>query len=199
MPVNATRMNLEMKQITAVPANAFSQCLHLVELIMNNNLITYVDEDAFTGTRISIINMNSNQLTAVPDLSVIKETLINLYMKHNKITDINNVMLLTNLEILLIGENSISSMDTDLLAALPSLNTFGLYDNHVVSLDVFLTATQNKRMTIYIGGNPIVQNCTCNLKNTLQQLNKKLDFIGSCQVGTFTMSIQDLRAESMCL
>ncbi|ELT88545.1 hypothetical protein CAPTEDRAFT_48417, partial [Capitella teleta] len=114
IPINVTHLLLDTNQISSVPANSFSECLQLISLILNSNRISYVDGNAFTGTVIVALNLNYNELTAVPDLSSIEQTLKTLYIQRNRISNINNATFPGNLRFLYLGRNYISSFNSNL-------------------------------------------------------------------------------------
>ncbi|ELT93097.1 hypothetical protein CAPTEDRAFT_201048, partial [Capitella teleta] len=79
--------------------------LNFIEL--NDNAIVIIESGCFRGTVLRRIELQSNQLTAFPDLSEVKDTIEIIRLQNNKITQISReeIAHLTNVTIINLSNN----------------------------------------------------------------------------------------------
>lgn len=84
-----TEIYLSNNQLTTILSGAFSSFTSLSICDLSTNQITFVHPDAFAKTPLVKLKLNFNQLTSLPDVSVVGPTLNILEVYNNRITDIS--------------------------------------------------------------------------------------------------------------
>ncbi len=112
---NLTRLRLENNYISCLDSDSFSTTEGLGYLSIAHNRLTAIDNSTFCGTRLVSINLASNNLTDVPNLSCIGGTLQNLKLNNNLIQrlDRSSFVKLFKLETLSLEKNTIHYIDPD--------------------------------------------------------------------------------------
>ncbi len=110
---NLTRLRLENNDICCIDSDTFRATESLSYLNIAHNRLNAIDNSIFCGTRLVSINLASNHLTDVPNLSCIGKTLRNLKLNDNLIQrlDRSSFMKLFELKILSLEKNTIHYID----------------------------------------------------------------------------------------
>ena len=90
IPNNFQKIDLSINLLSTIPSQAFSGYPQLRELNVSHNVLSTIAEDAFKNTQISVLWISDNNLTELPSVSWIKDTLTHLYAHHNRITSIGS-------------------------------------------------------------------------------------------------------------
>ncbi len=102
-------INLENNVISSIDPYIFINMKHLVHLNIAHNQITAIDDGTFCCTSLCSLNLASNNLTDLPNLSCIGGTLKKMKLDNNLITMLNSTSFwkLVELEILSLENNMI--------------------------------------------------------------------------------------------
>ncbi len=106
---------LENISIHSINPDAFGETALLTHLFVAHNKLTGIDSGTFCGTRLASLNLASNNLTYVPDLSCIGGTLLNLTLDGNLIQKLSRASFveLGKLNILSLENNTIHHIEPD--------------------------------------------------------------------------------------
>ena len=77
---------LDSNKISKIEPNAFSAYTRLRCLSIKQNQLQWVSPTAFAGAPVSSLYFDKNKLTCIPDLSVIRTTLQQLFASHNDLS-----------------------------------------------------------------------------------------------------------------
>ena len=134
----STRLFLKQanKGLEVIPANRYSSYSRLQEIDLNNNVIRYVSPSAFNQTDVRIIHLSDNNLQCVPDLTMVRNTLSQLYIRRNVLGECEN--------------------DTCYNVTLPAMRALGLRSNGLKLLPNIVTASVNL-FALYLDQNKFVQ------------------------------------------
>ena len=125
--------------LTTVPANAFSQVsTSLSYLILTNNSISSVHEDAFDGlSALEQLNLTNNYIKVLED-GIFEGTpaLQRIFMEHNLVSVLGEHTFdgPTNLDVIYLPFNRVSSIHKDTFDGLTALTDLNLQDNRISSL-----------------------------------------------------------------
>lgn len=122
IPVNVEKIDLEGNLLSAIPAECFSRYLNLTTVILTNNKIADISEDAFLGLpRMNTLFLSNNLLKQVPAIKDLEETLRSFYLGSNAIQDGGTVSLrkYVKLSHLDLSNNLLSVMPTDFSSDAP--------------------------------------------------------------------------------
>ena len=86
-------IHLQGNDIVRLEAGEFSIYENLTELSLQKNLINYIADDGFSGTKLAILSLSANKLTTFPTLTSISATLTTLKLKNNYISVIDQALL----------------------------------------------------------------------------------------------------------
>ena len=122
-----TILCLDENSITHINNYAFSNLPSLTKLSICCNGIIFVADHAFQGTNISLLVLNDNKLTSVPNLGDIRDTLLYLILARNEISFVSPADFegLNHLTALSIRNNPLSTLP-DLHHLLPSIDYLGI-------------------------------------------------------------------------
>ncbi|XP_070504913.1 chaoptin-like [Chironomus tepperi] len=122
---NLEYLNIESNNLKIIPEMMLQNSINLHTLTLDNNQIAVIDENAFTGTKLSILRLESNLLT---DFNVnwfngINETLQMLTIRNNSFTSLpeNSFENLRNLQELEIGFNDLPDLSDHIFQGLSNL------------------------------------------------------------------------------
>ncbi|MBM7555766.1 Leucine-rich repeat (LRR) protein [Halanaerobacter jeridensis] len=119
------------------------------DVSLENNELSTINLDGFSGAL--IISAYNNNLTSTAGFKLSQKIhLGKLSLAENKISNIEGLRDLENLEIIDLRNNLVS--DITGLSNLPSLETLSLYYNRLTNIDVLLKFDQLE--TVYLYGNP---------------------------------------------
>ena len=124
------------KGLEVIPANRYSSYWRLREIYLQGNVIRYVSPSAFNQTDIRMINLNDNKLQCLPDFTIVRDTLIRLYIANNLLGECEN--------------------DTCYNVTLPAMKTLYLKRNGLKLLPNIVMASVNL-VYLYLGQNKFVQ------------------------------------------
>ena len=123
-------------QLATLGADSFTHLPLLIQFDGIHNHIAHVDALAFAGlNNFQILNMQSNLLTAIPDLYVVKNTLVNLELSQNEISNVSFIHEFPALEVLDLSQNGISTFPNISLVA-QTLKILRLSGNSIHKIDL---------------------------------------------------------------
>ncbi len=110
----------------------------LQHLYFGLNEVSYIHPDAFCGTQLQTIGLNSNNITTVPDFHCLENTLTTIYLSGNKIcivenADFSELQVLRTLHLDQNCLNPILSLDVSLGRSLEALR---LHSNSLEAFDI---------------------------------------------------------------
>ena len=111
--------------------------IHLERLVISYNQLATLDTDVFDDfDSILEIRLLGNDLTELPDLSAVADTLQELHIQRNSISTIptGTISSLIHLEELDLSNNDLNSFPFDELIPLSNLQILNLKNNDIVSL-----------------------------------------------------------------
>ena len=133
--MDVTILDLSTNKLTSLGANIFGGHVNIVELNFLYNEIVNVSSLAFNGIiNLQKLNLRRNKLTAIPDLQLISNNLIELNLRQNEISSIDTTFEMKALEILTLEENQLTALSVGSLV-LPSLKSLDLKYNKLSSID----------------------------------------------------------------
>ena len=157
---NLKKLYLYDNQAKYVVNNAFGGYVSLEELILFANEITYIEHEAFLGTKLRRLFLQRSKLKCIPDLGAISSTLIELDISHN---DINQCDIETQsstfpwLGIIYLSNNGLSKLPI-ICNLSPRLSTLYINDNNFVTLEDFRDIAP-ELYQVKLDNNPIVCDC----------------------------------------
>lgn len=178
-------LDISGNQIQALPAGAFSCLPQLQELIVSENPLRHINEDAFLGLgqllqlsishapgiclpagvlrhvpRLEVLFLAHNELTALPDLAVVSRLKI-LDVMNNSLLQIPDASMLNKLEVYNLMDNLITVCDLSRLprdaAGKISLITLQLNDNHITELSTLFydALPTHQAAALFLHNNPV--------------------------------------------
>ncbi len=127
-PNDTTYLWMLMNQLTSLEAHAFTHLPLLNHFAALGNQISYVDPQAFAGlSNFEILDLEVNRITYVPDLRVVKNTLKELLLSRNDLSNITFLHDFPVLEKFDVSGNALTSFPniTIIMQTLKSLIIFG--------------------------------------------------------------------------
>eukprot|EP00920_Eleutheroschizon_duboscqi_P030853 GHVT01074592.1.p1 GENE.GHVT01074592.1~~GHVT01074592.1.p1 ORF type:complete len:292 (-),score=-2.73 GHVT01074592.1:514-1389(-) len=115
IPPDVTAVYLSSNLIASVPDSVFDQLSSLVRINLRGNVIQHVGDMAFVGTLLSRLNLNTNRLTTIMSLFDIKDTLNELMLADNLISNMTDMSYLKSLYYLDLSGNRMLEFDGYLL------------------------------------------------------------------------------------
>ena len=152
--------------ITDVQDSAFSAYTGLKVLNLSRNKLIYVSSSAFNQTLITNLLLLCNQLSCIPDLSVIHNTLENIHLHGNKLSTCDKQFVyevnFTKLSTIFLGGNGLTHLFAmTLLWFAPKLNYVNLENNRLEQVENFLLLLP-KLKTFNLGKNLV--SCSCEIR-----------------------------------
>ena len=133
--IRVDALDLSTNKLTSLGANIFIGHVNIVELNFLYNEIVNVSSLAFNGIiNLQKLNLRRNKLTAIPDLQLISNNLIELNLRQNEISSVDITFEMQILEILKWGKNQLTALSVGSLV-LPSLKSLDLKYNKLTSID----------------------------------------------------------------
>lgn len=175
---NITCIILNNNNIQSIPAFAFNATPFLDILEIKFNLLTSIDKDAFTGTCLRILRLISNQLIAIPDLSAVADTLSEIHVQLNSISDVTNLIGLKQLTRVYLNKNLLTSLPAAIFLHNPCLTSFMVRDNQIATLEDMSNISLNVTLLLDVQDNPI--ECDCRLAWFMNYADPSLDLLGIC-------------------
>lgn len=172
------KLNLEFDEISEINANTFQDTCNLKELAMNNNVITYIEDNSFLNLAcLQRLDLFKNQLTQINSntfngLTNLKE----LCLTHNKITYLKTEAFscLINLEQLDLAYNLIYQINLNTFSSLISLKMLDLKSNKINRIEELSFLNQTKLEMLNISDNNIVEICAKTLQGLINVRNMNL-------------------------
>ncbi len=128
--------SLMEESIVGINSMAFDILPNLLKIRLMKNFITSpaLDDRAFCGTAVQSINLKENQLTVVPDVTCLAQTLTNLTLTGNQIVRIPDGRLnpLRKLNLLRLNENNLTDIADGTLCE-TAIGVLNLADNRITS------------------------------------------------------------------
>ena len=123
-------------QLATLGADSFTHLPLLIQFDGIHNDISHVDALAFAGlNNFQILNMQSNLLTAIPNLYIVRNTLIKLELSQNDISNASFIHEFPALEVLDLSQNDISTFPNISLVA-QTLKILRLSGNNIHEIDL---------------------------------------------------------------
>ncbi|ELU09040.1 hypothetical protein CAPTEDRAFT_203717 [Capitella teleta] len=128
---NVTELDLNSNHITRIQQTDFNdKYTDLDQISLRDNGITSIESGCFKGTILTNLLLTSNELTFIPDLHEVSNTLIHLNLNSNEITtiEVDELSYLIKLTELYLSFNQLSTLP-DIIQFMPSLQVLGLQEN----------------------------------------------------------------------
>ncbi|KAI8516137.1 hypothetical protein Bbelb_069500, partial [Branchiostoma belcheri] len=166
-------LDLSNNVIKVLRGRIFSNVSVVKELHLENNLIYYIDPDAFNGVTLTLLNLDNNAvLTLDSNLLSTQGSLKNLSMANNQLQRIPDGFLasLVQLGTLSLSGNMIEMLESTTFDNLASLEDLDLSNNRIQFLadGVFNGIANNARIEIDLSGNPLA--CSCSMVTMMANL-----------------------------
>ena len=120
-------VNLDFNKLTSLPHLCSLKCC-LVNLHIVNNNITRLDKHFFKGyKKLQVVDMNNNNLLALPDLHCVQYSLKTMKAGDNKIQSLDTLEtsgIYTRLRYVAVSSNNIRNFNVFLLRHMPKLHFF---------------------------------------------------------------------------
>jgi Leucine-rich repeat (LRR) protein len=174
-------LDLRNQIINNIDANVFDGLPHVTSILLNN------DEETINYLRNNISTLPAGLFNGVPNLDVLNLShniiqdiscaqhfqlhhLTQLDLSHNIITILPNTINLQNLEVLLLNNNQITTLPTDVFSNLPNLQILALQYNEIATLpsNVFNNLLRLTELTL---NNNRILDLPQNVFSNLGQLN----------------------------
>ena len=134
IPANVSKLYLKNNKITALHDCEFCQHTELEKLVISHNNISAISSSAFSNTVIEDLSLHHNQLTVVPDLTVIRDTLTFLNIAYNQIKYFDGEICSEHLTKLCFGRNQLTSIKSSAFDGCTALQMLLLIDNQLMTL-----------------------------------------------------------------
>ncbi len=156
-PLNTTitTLNLRNNSIAKLGPYELLDAPELTKLVISENLLTYVDELAFYDTLIWKLDLTGNNLTEIPNLGCLKNTMMSLEVASNKIEYLRetSLQLLNHLNYLDLNNNRLLRIDYNSFCG-TILKTVNLNHNFIGTVPNF-SCLGNLIENVYMKGNRI--------------------------------------------
>lgn len=156
IPLNERCINLGNNDFVTVPNCGFCSFTTLTVLSLSTNVISSIHPMAFTGTALNNLKIQHNQLTSVPNLTAVGNTLEWLYLGDNLITGIQTVKGLSVLKNIDLSSNALGQFP-DLTDSGSTLRYLSLYATGLTEISAgnlsYFQALQN----LVLNGNHLTQ------------------------------------------
>ena len=153
IPTDVTDLYLRYNEITSLHDCEFCSYIQLQSLHLDGNKISQISSSAFSNTVLKILYLSDNQLTAMPDLEIIKETICRLDLSNNQITDLDAEVCFEHMTYLDLGENQIKFISSSAFDNCIALEKLLLKSNQLTTLS---KVPLDKLQQISVTGNPLV-------------------------------------------
>lgn len=153
-------IHLGSQKVDIIMNNAFSDCMMLTRLILdNNNIKTIHPNTFFTNSRLQLLDLSYNKMEEVKHRFDHLHHLVQLNLGHNHLKDFSPDLIKNNkrLEVLYLNSNELSDFDLmKVMEYLPNLYYFSIYDNEIscARLVEILEVLKSKSLTNRIIGKP---------------------------------------------
>ena len=151
---NLQRLRLSLDLTTSLPAGIFDDLINLRELTVKGRLSSI--EQGLLGNlkELRILDIGGNQLSRAPSLEQLRK-LEQLYIGHNRISQLNQSMLLYNSVLVLFKatNNAISQIPENFFNSCWSLKTIWLDQNNLTSLPKALLQNLTSLATLSLASN----------------------------------------------
>ena len=127
-------LNLQHNKITSLHDCQFCPHTQLRYLYLGGNQISDISSTAFNNTVLENLDLSANQFMVVPDLEVIKETLLQLTLSHNQITEFDGSICSGNLMRFYLERNQITYIDPSAFDNCTALQRLRLNGNQLTTL-----------------------------------------------------------------
>ena len=200
------RLKLTNNSITKIPGNRFGKYINLQFLHLDGNQFTEVSPSAFHRTAISGLFLSGNNLSCIPDLTALNNSLQDLSISRNRLHKCDRGHLYSRnmfrrLSCIRLENNNLIHMRAmSMLWSAPNLTYVNLKDNELKQILNFLNILP-KLHTFDLVGNPM--ECSCEIKwlklinyNGLRMLCK-FDPILKTRWDTITSTELDFHCKSL--
>ena len=126
-----TGLHLHGNLIRSISKNSLATLLNMTLLVISRNILTYVEDDSFSGLQIETLTMSYNQLTSVPHIEPLVFTLSSLRLDRNRISTIEPYTFrnFTALKRLYLIRNFITNLP-DFALHMPRASIYSFYFDH---------------------------------------------------------------------
>ena len=129
IPANVTQVTLDRNGIKALDVDEFTAYGSLKRASFRSNNIYSVSPSAFSGSHLKFLDLGYNQLTYIPDFTVIGSRLRVLDLSYNDIKMTGNLRFLSKLTELYLQNNKITRLNLTSLMQLEHLHILHLSKN----------------------------------------------------------------------
>ncbi len=193
--------NLDGESIVGINAMAFDILPNVVKIKLMENFITSpaLDDRAFCGTAVQSINLRENQLTVVPDVTCLEQTLTDLTLTRNQIIRIPAGRLnpLRKLDLLRLNENNLTDIADGSLCE-TAIGVLNLADNRITSFPE-VACIGNSLRKLFLQNNHICVICKEHVQNLTAIEYLSLDNNCLSDVGELLLYIASPRLEKLKL
>ncbi|XP_070497778.1 uncharacterized protein [Chironomus tepperi] len=197
---NLVDLFLVFNQITSIPANTFANSPRLEYIELSRNRISELNENSFTGTALSFIAIDYNELTSFDQnwFTSINGTLTHLELMQNRIEEIgpNAFGNLRELKEVILNYNTLTSGIADTaFDGLNNLETLSLSRTGLTSISPSWFTTLSSLRSFYAVNNEVTElvNGTFNSLTTLEALYLNGNRIRVIPSGAFGPAARNLR------
>jgi len=181
--INLTRLFIWDNEICEIIAGTFEKLINLEDLSLAGNRIEHVDGALFSGLfKLKYINLSGNKLQYLnPDTFLMLPNLQKLYLGYNpglQIPTDRNFIMSRSLSALGIGSSNISSVSVETFANVSALEWLDLNNNSLRTVDINVLRALQKLSELTLYWNPL--QCDCHLQEVWQwckDRNIKTDYV----------------------
>lgn len=151
----------------------FNEYIYLVTLYLNDNSISYIEDDTFENLReLDFIDLSRNLLEEIPDdIIVNNEKLTILDLSENLFQAQTPTLTSKSLEVLDLSQCKLTQFSNDSIVNLPNLRLLYLNSNNLMTLDHRMFSIPTLFYYVQIEFNP--WECSCNTVKMLKHLIDK--------------------------
>lgn len=145
-----TKLDLSNKDLVEFPEDLF-KCTNLRKLILSNNKLTHIPKQINVLKKLKILDLSYNRIPAIYANVYKLPKLTTLNVSNNCLSSVPKQLYDSSIRILIINNNSITSIDEKIMSKLERLNI----SNNNLSSFVISRNSSNIRQ-LWIGSNPIL-------------------------------------------
>lgn len=128
----------------------------LTELFLGRNKIGAIGPNSFANLpKLRILSLQSNRVTVIENMEHVASTLEEFYISHNGLKTLTGLAQCTNLRVLDLAGNFLTTIDVEQIKNMPNLEELWLNDNKIDNLDWLYGIKHLKNLkTLYLERNP---------------------------------------------
>ena len=182
VPGNTLFINISNNNISELGVNILERAPSVYRFDISRNQLKFVSALAFNGTELQVFWALYNQLTSIPDFSVVRDSLIYLHLASNSITQIGTLASLHRLRYLSLLRNQVETSDLEDFRNTLMLSDLILQHNRLESVEFFtgLMVPSGQLLKCDVHENPSTRICTCELADVMRRLPRLINLTGAC-------------------